>query len=418
MIKKSLIVLISLCVLVVICTPDLGANDVFSDNGIDSGLEISKVSKEYDTGRNADHFITYLARLDGVIVTPTLNGIENSDFDNYYTVSWESARAPIYILEEALDPSFAQNTIVYQGGELSWPVSYPGNPPDELFYRVKARAADGRESPWSNIQSVIVYPAFVGLQLKWDGVGYIRDVYYETVGWHRTREYTEISAPDTIRSHNVGWYDPDPFGWGSSQWDTYFSLSTGIFMASSSPPDPSWKWGHYRLLPYDVVFHDGQNIFIDGQPFSVSGPHQGYTAFGLPVLYWELVNTERFLFWDDGGDWRQYVRPGDAALRYDAGRTRLVIHSDVKRTWYYQGDESPYNIQYLINLTCADSFPGGECEPGGVSALGTTIMRRTIILNQEEGDTLPALEMPESKKEFIISGHDRNGASIRRRLTG
>jgi hypothetical protein len=110
-------------------------------------------------------------------------------------------------------------------------------------------------------------------------------------------------------------------------------------------------------LPYDREFHDGQTTTIDGQAFMVSGPHSGHTAFGQEVQYWRLVNEKKFLYWDGGGDWKQYVHAGDITLRYDAGNTRLLLHRDVLRRIYYKGKRTDDTVQYIDNLTSANSFP-------------------------------------------------------------
>jgi hypothetical protein len=199
-------------------------------------------------------------------------------------------------------------------------------------------------------------PLYLDFYAHWDGVGYLRLDVYETVGTHITRYLDEIDG-NVGRVFNLHWYDPDPYGWGSSDWYEYHSMSSGEYLSSSGSSDPAWKWGYSWIVPYGVQFHNGQVVTIDAQEFTVSGPHSGYTTFGQPVDYWQLVNNKRFLFWDGGGEWKQYVLPGDAKLHYDAGRTRLLIKSDVRRFYYQNGSKTSYNIQYIENLTEADSFP-------------------------------------------------------------
>jgi hypothetical protein len=63
------------------------------------------------------------------------------------------------------------------------------------------------------------------------------------------------------------------------------------------------------------------------------------------------------LYWDGGGDWKQYVYPGDIVLRYDAGDTRLELYSNDLQHDFYQGDPTSDTVQYIINLTAANSFP-------------------------------------------------------------
>ena len=106
--------------------------------------------------------------------TPILNSVSNPDQDNYYTVSWANADlAQTYILEEAANSNFSGSRVVYQGPSLSWTVPSPGKTPADYHYRVRALNSWG-DSPWSNVRVVTIYPLFVGLQLRWDGNGYIR----------------------------------------------------------------------------------------------------------------------------------------------------------------------------------------------------------------------------------------------------
>ncbi|MCB0018757.1 MAG: hypothetical protein KDE09_13285 [Anaerolineales bacterium] len=289
--------------------------------------------------------------------SPSLNSISNSDLDNLYNVSWSQvASAQQYILEEAKNPSFSQATVVYQGSNLSWSVSGRGKTPATYYYRVRARNEWGT-SFWSTIKSITIHPLFIGLDLRWDGRGYIRGSNNYDVGWHEERSLDILTDVDTARSNNHSWYDPNPQGWSSSNWYSYYSVSTGIFRGTSSVPDPSWKWSYDWILAYDLQFTSGQIVQIDGQPFRVSGPHSGYTAFGKFVQYWELTNTNRFLYWSNGSDWKQYVLEGAAKLQYDAGSTRLLIHDDILRTYYYQDSRTSDTVQYISNLTAADSFP-------------------------------------------------------------
>lgn len=288
---------------------------------------------------------------------PVLRPIDNADQDNYYTVRWERVDlASTYILEEAMNASFSDAQVVFQGAILSWTVPGPGRTPATYYYRAKARNSWG-DSPWSNVQMVAVCPLFVGLQLRWDGNGYLRGSWYYDIGNHCTRDLNGLTDADTIRSHNYSWYAPNPLDFDSETWDSYYSISTGYFRSSSIPGDPSWKWGHPWVLPYDWQFSNGQTFWLDGQAFAVSGPHSGYTTWGQAVQYWQLVNKNKFLYWDGGGDWKQYVHSGGITLRYDAGSTRLLLHSDVLRRYYYKGERTNDTVQYITNLTSANVFP-------------------------------------------------------------
>jgi hypothetical protein len=201
-------------------------------------------------------------------------------------------------------------------------------------------------------------PLLVGLHLRWDSNGYVRGSEYYDIGYHLERELTGMTDSDTIRCENYDWYDPNPFGWPPETWQSYYSVSTGYFKSSSVPSDPSWKWGCPWILPYEWRYHNGQTVSLGGQVFIVSGPHSGYTAWGQAVQYWQLVNRDSFLFWDGGGDWKQYVSPGDITLRYDAGESRLMLYRNVLRTYYFQGAPTIDTVQYIDLLTYASSFPG------------------------------------------------------------
>jgi len=289
---------------------------------------------------------------------PTLNQIDNTGQNNLYTIIWSSGTfADTYILDEATDSSFANAIIVYQGTALSWTTPAQGKTPASYFYRLKARNSWG-DSNWSNIQSVTIYPLFVGLQLRWDDAGYIRGSQYYDIGYHWENNLDILTDSDTIRSNNSAWYDPNPLAFPSETWFSYYSVSTGEWKSSSVPADPSWKWGYPWILGYTSQFSNGQIVTIDGQNFTVTGPNSGYTAFGIAVQYWQFVNNNKFLIWDGGGDWKQYCNPGDVTLRYDAGNSRLLLYDSIMRRYYYQGNSTSDTVQYIENLTYANIFQG------------------------------------------------------------
>jgi hypothetical protein len=208
-------------------------------------------------------------------------------------------------------------------------------------------------------------PLFVGLSLREDGEGYIRGDLNYNVGYHLTRDLNGMTDADTIRSHNYQWYDPNPMRFYSVTWDSYYSVSTGYFKSSSKPDDPSWKWGNPWILPYDWSLSNGQTFWVDSQAFLVSGPHSGYTSFGVAVQYWKLVNRDKFLYLDIG-DTKQYVHPGDITLWYDAGITRLELHGDILRREYYKGNLTSDTVQYIYNLTSCTDFPSTANNSQGV----------------------------------------------------
>jgi hypothetical protein len=291
--------------------------------------------------------------------TPDLFWIDNSDKDNYHTVQWSPVLyAEEYVLQEATDDALLTAHVVYRGPINQWTVPEPGRVPGLYHYRVKATGTWG-ESSWSQVRAVRVWPLFVGLKVQWDGKGFIRftDESYDA-GWHSTRECIGLTDSETIQCQNHNWYEPNPAGLDPEFWDSFYSVFTGRLKARSAIRDPDWKWHWYGILPYDEQIHDGQIVHVGGQPFRVSGPLQGYTSFGRRVSYWRLVNTRRFLFWDGGGDWRQYVHEGDATLWYDAGNTKLLLSKDVLRHNYYRNSLNGGTVQYIIKLAYASSFPG------------------------------------------------------------
>jgi len=330
---------------------------------------------------------------------PTLNAIANADADNNYTVYWTeqpSHLADTYRLQEATDPAFTTNLRdVCTTWQQSCDVN--GKLPGRYYYRVQGYNGWGY-GEWSNIQNVVIYPLFVGLNLRWDGAGYIRVEEYYDVGTHVTRDLNGLTDADTIRSHNQYWYDPNPKNWESDTWDSFYSVSTGYFKSSSVPGDPSWKWGNPWILPYDWNFSNGQIFLIEGQAFLVTGPHSGYTAFGKPVQYWRLVNRDTFLYWDAGGAWRQYVHPGDITLWYDAGNTRLCLHTDTLRRYYYQGNLTSYTVQYIDNLTASNSFPTAERASQDITYLGVPPFQPDYAQKTETARTDRSLQAPISQR--------------------
>jgi hypothetical protein len=286
--------------------------------------------------------------------TPNLAPIGNADQDQDYTVGWNAtARATSYKLQQDTDPGFGSPQTVYQGSARSW--NALGKTPDTYYYRVRAIGSTG-QSGWSTTRHITIHPLFVGLELRWDGSGYVRGSEYYNIGYHIERDCDGLTAPDTIRCQSHSWYAPNPLDFESESWNSYYSVSTGNFKSSSVPADPSWKWSHPWVLPYGWELRNGDTFRIDGRRFKVTGPHSGYTAFGQAVQYWRLVNKDKFLYWDGGGNWKQYVQSGDVTLRYDAGNARLLLHRNILRTFYYKGDRTNDTVQYITNLTSANAF--------------------------------------------------------------
>lgn len=287
---------------------------------------------------------------------PSLYSIDNSDQDNYYSIYWSVTEAEEYILQEAKKGDFSDASVVYRGSWLSW--SLPaGQYPGTYYYRVAASNQFG-QSAWSNIQWVTVYPLFVGLQVRWDGPGYIRGSDYYDIGWHQTMVCNNLTELDTIQCIGNDWYDPNPLGFYAGTWDNYYSPTTGVWKGSSVSPDPAWKWDYDWKLAYTAQFTNGQTVNIGGQNFTVTGTYNGLTNYGKPITYWQFVNQAKFLFHDSGNVWTQYVHPGEAILRYDAGGSRLLIYSNIKRRFYYQGGQTSDTVQYIQQLTSSTSLPG------------------------------------------------------------
>jgi hypothetical protein len=287
---------------------------------------------------------------------PSLFSIDNSDQNNTYTVSWsDSSYAQGYILQEATDPGFTNATQVYKGTELSWLVPSPGKYPGTYYYRVQGYDYFGL-GDWSAPSSVTIYPLFVGLNLRWDGNGYIRGDDYYDIGAHETFIFDALTEPDTIRYNGHQWYNPDPIGFEDEFWITYYSVSTGDWKGSTAPDDPDWKWSPYWFLPYNLKLSNNITVRVDNQPFTVTGPHTGVTSWGRTIQYWQFVNQQKFLIYDDGAGAKQYVNKGEAILRFDAGSSRLRLYDDIKRYLYVQG--YTFTVQYIMTLTQATSIPG------------------------------------------------------------
>jgi hypothetical protein len=308
------------------------------------------------------------------LTAPSLNTIDNSDQNITYGVSWSSvAFATAYRLQESTDSAFTNVTQVYAGPGLSWLTPNPGKFPGNYYYRVQSYNYFG-SSDWSSPQFVTIHPLFVGLNLRWDGSGYIRGSEYADIGSHETLNLDALTEPDTIRCNDHLWYDPNPYAWEDSYATVYYSVLTGNWKGSSSPGDPSWKWGSGWFLPYNLQLSNNSTVTIDGQPFTVTGPHTGVTSWGRTIQYWQFVNKNKFLFWDGDPDWKQFVHAGEAVLRYDAGNSRLLLYSSIKRHWYYLGDLTQDTVQYIENLSSATSIPGS---PGLNEILGPNSSTQT-----------------------------------------
>ncbi len=311
---------------------------------------------------------------------PVLEPIENADQDYIYTIKWGNPTSGgIYILEEAWDSGFTNAGVAYQGTSLSWTVPTGGKLPRTYYYRVKAKNSY-MESGWSATQSVTIYPLYVGLRGRWDGKGFLYiDDYYEP-GTHKTFICDALTDADTIRCKFNKWYDPNPLGWESETWNSYYSVKTGEYKSTDAIDDPVWKWGYSWKLAYNSWFTNGDTVRIGEQKFTVSGPTAGYTSYGQPINYWEFINQEKFLVQDTGDGLATYVHPGDVILRYDAGSSGLLLYDNFNRHVYYEGEDWGYYARYISNLSAATSLPGSPPVP--MSSLDIPPVGRPLFLDR------------------------------------
>jgi hypothetical protein len=200
-------------------------------------------------------------------------------------------------------------------------------------------------------------PLAVGMQLRWDGMGYSRGGDVWDAGYHRTRAMVAMTDADTIQVDGHTWYAPNPVGWAEEFWSAYYSVSVLTLKSSSTVPDPDWKWSFHWILPANLSLGAGQVVNIFGQPFAVAGPLAGYTSFGKPVQYWRLTNQSSFLMWSNGGPWSLYYHPGDVVMHYDAGLTRLQLYMNETRHYYYNGSLTLDTVQWIDQLTQHNMWP-------------------------------------------------------------
>ena len=86
----------------------------------------------------------------------TLNPIDNSDEDEYYTVSWLPAElAEVYTLEEDDNASFSSPSMVYYGTGTSWSATDPGRLGGTYYYRARGQNLWGYGA-YSNVEAVTV----------------------------------------------------------------------------------------------------------------------------------------------------------------------------------------------------------------------------------------------------------------------
>jgi len=120
------------------------------DAGVDAGVatDIDDDSRPQGTAPDlgADEY--------SELTAPTLYAISNSDGDGNYVVDWSDVGgAAEYTLQEDDNVSFSSPTTRYSGTNSQHTVD--GQAAGTWYYRVKA-VNDGGDSPWSNVQSVVV----------------------------------------------------------------------------------------------------------------------------------------------------------------------------------------------------------------------------------------------------------------------
>jgi hypothetical protein len=104
------------------------------------------------------YFLPFIAkRWPPVPYAATLNPIDNTDGDGFYTVSWSTADlANTYALEEDDNAGFSSPKTVYEGAGTSWSVP-SGRATGTYYYRVRGHNQWGYGG-YSNVRAVTVVP--------------------------------------------------------------------------------------------------------------------------------------------------------------------------------------------------------------------------------------------------------------------
>lgn len=290
-----------------------------------------------------------------VFDTPTLAPIDNSDYNNRYTVQWQSVGTGInYLLEEAASEDFTGAQVVYQGILPSWLAE--NRTPGTYYYRVRV-SADTSLGEWSDTSAVTIYPLFVGLDLAWQGMGGMTTQGVGAEIGYFWQEKIATYQDGLVTSQGKQWFAPNPQQWPDEAWSSRYMVTTGAFVDTTLPADPQVKWGNPWLLPYGLSLHGVKAVYVDGQVFNITGPFQTTTLFGKTLSYWRMVNRDRFLYWEDGLGAAQYVESGESELWYEAGRTGLLLRQAIVRHVYSGGVNTGDTIHYDMNLAAANAFP-------------------------------------------------------------
>lgn len=197
-------------------------------------------------------------------------------------------------------------------------------------------------------------PLHVGLELGWEGEGYINfEGYHWNPGTHERRQVDQQVDADTVRVSGQFWYAPNPFDWPAENWYCHYNTSTQVAESCSGQDDPAWKWSYPWILSTEWQLVGG-TITIDGQVFTVTGPHSFVSGYGETAYFWRMVNRDRFLIHHNGDEWKQYVEKGDAVMFYEYGGSGILLYNNVKRTWYRNDNWTGDNVRYESLLTQYD----------------------------------------------------------------
>jgi len=290
-----------------------------------------------------------------VLQVPTLASIDNGDYDNRYTVAWQSVGVGVdYQLEEARGGDFAGAQVVYQGKLTQWQAV--DRTPGSYHYRVRT-ATGGSLGAWSNTHSVTIYPLFVGLELVWQGMGALTNQGVSADIGYFWDEKVEKYEDGLVTIQGRQWFAPNPQQWPQETWNSRYQVTTGAFVDATLPPDAGTQWGNPWLLPYALSLHGLKAVYVDGQVFEVTGPFETTTVFGKVVRYWRMVNRDRFLYWADGQGAAQYVESGDSELWYEADGTGLLLRQALLRRIYNGVINTGDTIRYDLNLVATNAFP-------------------------------------------------------------
>jgi cardiolipin synthase len=180
---------------------------------------------------------------------PELYDIDNADGDGNYTVSWSaSPQATDYTLEEDTSSSFPNPTTVYQGADLSTPVT--NQAPGTYYYRVRANGPTG-PSEWSNIEAVTVDPLPVP------------DLYILDIVYAGSDERIVIENQGTGAQNMTDWEIQSVVG---DQWYTFpdgYTLDPGASVYVHSGPDAYESPPTHLLWAYSYIwYNDGDEAIL------------------------------------------------------------------------------------------------------------------------------------------------------------